>query len=207
MPRERRIFKLPHKKQEPLPEPKPQTKSKPKAKKESSSHHTQEEKQEFAEQLKQNPRKSELVICDKLNKQKIEFQFREIVHGYIPSFYFPQYKKIIELDGKQHRDKEKEARRDKIFKEPGIKILHIKQERVFSETDWVMEEIISFLTGKPIPHRRKKSKKKTYDAKLKKPEDYLHNPELTVEEFTERLKDSDVMDKTLDDIEKRKWYY
>lgn len=214
MPREPKTFKILRKKPEPLPEPESKTKSKPKAKKESSSQYKQEEKQKSteklkqnAEKLKQNPSKSDLLISEKLDEQKIKFKYRAIVHGYIPNFYFPKYKKVIVLDGKQFRDKERQSVRDKTFDKHGVKIYRVNPRRLFKQTDWIVEEIISFLTGKPISPRRNNRKKKVRAAQYKTPEDYLVNPELTLEELKERLEDPDFLDKTLSKIEKRKWYY
>lgn len=197
MPRERRIFKVLPKKSETVSEPEPKAKSLLKVERESANRPTQEKKLEPTEYLRQNPTESEMFIREKLTEQKIKFNFRLKIHWFVPSFYFPKYKKAIELDEKLFNDKEEKSRRRKAFKKHGIPMLFINPERVIRKTDRVMEEIISFLTGKPIKPHSKKTKSKVHSNPSKTPEKYIHSPELTISELSERLRDESYLESTL----------
>lgn len=208
MPREPRVFKLPRPKPEPLPEPEPLPKAKPKPKSKSKpqakakakpkSRITPKEKQQAAGELRQNPSPADLLLREKLSEQEIEFQFREIVHGFIPNFYFPQYKKAIVFNVKKFRDKEREALRDNTLKNNGIKVSRINPQRFVQQTDRVMEEIIKFLTGKPGSSYDDKSEMKAQAAQAEVREPRDENDGITMDELSERLQDDNYFNKTLD---------
>jgi very-short-patch-repair endonuclease len=117
------------------------------------------EKEKFAKKLRENPTESERILNSKLLEKGWSFEFQFLLSGYIPDFYFPEKKKIVELDGKAFHDPKKDKLRDSRLKKQGIKILRIKSWRVFRELDFVLEEIEAFVFGVPVKKRKKKSKK------------------------------------------------
>ncbi len=104
-----------------------------------------ESKEAYAQQMRDNPTASEAKLRDKLIKRGYHFEFQPVMLGYIPDFYFPTFRKIVELDGKQFHDPEKDAIRDGHFAQGGIATLRIQSSRVFSEMTKVMNAIDRFL--------------------------------------------------------------
>lgn len=64
---------------------------------------------------------------------------------FVPDFYCPEIKLIIELDGGVHsQQQEKDENRDEILKNRGFRILRIKNEDL-SDMDMVKEKILNFI--------------------------------------------------------------
>ena len=125
-----------------------------------------ETKQAFAKNLQENPTKSEQILKNSLIKGGYSFKFNEILFGYIPDFYFPSKKKIVELDGKQFHNLEQDKRRDSYFAEKGIQTFRIRSRRVFTDLRQVLRSIDVFL-GNPVKIKLKK-KPKLKPKKVKK---------------------------------------
>lgn len=144
-----RLIKIPHPKKQIEPEKPPK-----------AIRANRAAKQAFAQNLRDNPTTSESIVRDALLKRRIEFEFQPVLLGYIPDFYFPAQKCIVELDGKCH-DPVKDAVRDKHFHAKGFRVLRIKSNRAFYQLDWVIDEIIKFLANRKPKKRTKSARKKT----------------------------------------------
>lgn len=127
---------------------------------------TAEEKIQFAKELKENPTPSEKIVLNELKKSGYVFQFQPVLYGYIPDFYFPREKCMVELDGRFH-DREKDIIRDANLRKHGIKTLRIGSREVFRNLDWVMSKIKHFVKPK------KKKRKKVRYTDLAPSEEYL----------------------------------
>ena len=89
-----------------------------------------------------NPTKAEKALLDGLTDKQIPFQNQILLLGYIPDFYFPDHKLIVEVDGSSHKGREKEdARRDESFRVQGYHIMHFSNRRVLQDLDGVIVEI------------------------------------------------------------------
>lgn len=121
------------------------------------------EKKEFANFLRANPTQSEAIVFDALTERKIKFKFQRVLHGYIPDFYFPKQRKIVELDGKCH-DAVKDAKRDADFLRHGITTLRIPSRHVFEALPSVIDRIEKFI--KPVS--RSDVKRQNKKAALKR---------------------------------------
>ncbi len=101
-------------------------------------------KQQLADRMRANPTKSEKIVRDELTKAGYIFEFQYVLHGYIPDFYFPNERKIVELDGKCHK-KAYDDRRDGHFNQQGIKTHRIPSRWVFTNLPKVLSSIARFI--------------------------------------------------------------
>lgn len=106
------------------------------------------DKEAFARELRANPTASERILKQALEKKGYHFHFNEVLYGYIPDYYFPQYNKIVELDGRQFHDAERDKARDAAFHAYGIQTFRIRSYRVFTDLTQVLRSIDIFL-GEP----------------------------------------------------------
>lgn len=113
----------------------------------------------FAEQLRNNPTTSEILFCQLLDSLKIRYEFQPVVCGYIPDFLFPNHgRRILEVDGSSHKGRKAyDQRRDEILRKHGHKVLRVRANRIFWDTDLLIHEIKAFLHDQGI---RRKTRKK-----------------------------------------------
>lgn len=121
------------------------------------------DKEAFARELQENPTASERILKRALEKKGYHFHFNQVLYGYIPDYYFPQHNKIVELDGKQFHDAERDKARDAAFLAYGIQTFRIRSYRVFGDLKQVLRSIDIFL-GRPV---KKKKAAKRARAKAK----------------------------------------
>jgi very-short-patch-repair endonuclease len=106
---------------------------------------TIEMKKDMCARMKENPTQAEKCLADALDSERINFRSQEIILGYIPDFYFPKMKFIVEVDGGYHAiRKEKDKERDIVFKKHGITTLRFSNEQVIENT----QEVISHIKSK-----------------------------------------------------------
>lgn len=109
--------------------------------------------QKTAKIMRQKPTKAEKAFMDKLISWGIRFKFQFIIAGYIPDFYLPEYKLIVEIDGFSHyttkgvlRDKFRTA----ILEKQGFKVLRIQNHAVYSiNKEDLFNSIDGIITLKP----------------------------------------------------------
>lgn len=102
---------------------------------------------EFANKLRNNQTEAERYLWDYLSGNKIQnvrFKRQHPIFYFVADFYCHQAKLIIELDGGYHHLPEQfeyDEDRDKELDNFGLKVLRFTNERVFSDTKKVIEEI------------------------------------------------------------------
>lgn len=121
--------------------------------------------------LQAQPTASEALLRQALLDKGYQFTFNEPLLAYIPDFYFPQYSKMVELDGKWCHSRTKDRQRDAFYYSHGIRTLRIASYRVFRDIGNVLNAIERFLkddnspilrnTAKKLRRRRKKAVKRT----------------------------------------------
>jgi|SRR3972149_1802884 len=105
----------------------------------------------YSRELRKNMTDAEKHLWSKIRKKQLKgYQFyrQRIIGNYIPDFYCPKAKLIVELDGGQHYSEEgvkKDKLRDDYIKNLGIKILRFSDREVFENIDGVVGKIYSCL--------------------------------------------------------------
>lgn len=106
-----------------------------------------------ARKLRRNQTNVELFLWHKLrNRQLHGYKFRRQfpIAGYVVDFYCQEKKLVIELDGSQHRLKERilyDKQRTKYLQSFGINIIRFWDNDVVKNIDGVLEEILNKLTS------------------------------------------------------------
>lgn len=128
----------------------------------------QKEKEEFAENLRNNPTESELIFHGLLMDMGIKFEYQPVICGYIPDFYFPAHGfKIIEVDGSSHLGRERQDRhRDGVLNKHGYRVLHLRASRMFWDLPRIKLEVRAFLSGRQTSRKQWKKAKKCRPPKL-----------------------------------------
>lgn len=116
-----------------------------------------EAKIKLANRMRKNPTKSERRLCERLAAKRYRFMFQHLMFGYIADFYFPGRKWIVELDGEWHRP-EKDAHRDRVFENKGIKTLRIPASAMFTEPKMVVREIEQTVRPGKCRHPKKRER-------------------------------------------------
>ena len=111
----------------------------------------------IAGRLRKQPTESERILWQHLRKRQIGgyrflrqhplyYEHNNNDHFFfVPDFYCPEIKLIIELDGGVHlRQKERDENRDKILESRGFKILRINNEDLLN-IEIIKEKILNFI--------------------------------------------------------------
>jgi very-short-patch-repair endonuclease len=111
----------------------------------------------IAGRLRKQPTESEKILWEYLRKRKLGgyrflrqhplyYEHNNNNHFFfVPDFYCPELKLIIELDGGIHiNQKEKDKNREEILRNRGFKILRISNEDL-SDTGILKERILNFI--------------------------------------------------------------
>ena len=113
----------------------------------------------LARNLRKAPTEAEKLLWKHLRLRHIEgFKFRRQapVEDYIADFACLEKKLIIEVDGGQHAESEKDIKRDRWFKENGFKVLRFWNNEVLDNTEGVLEvirgEMLSSASNPPPPY-------------------------------------------------------
>ncbi len=109
----------------------------------------------FARNLRKNQTPAEKLLWQLLRKRQINgYKFlrqhpllydrvRNELFFFIPDFYCPELRLIIEIDGEIHNSlKEKDARKDSILRSQGYTILRIQNDEVYDPQE-VRRKIIT----------------------------------------------------------------
>jgi leucyl-tRNA synthetase len=116
---------------------------------------------ELARSFRKNPTSAEKLLWEEIRRRTIGgYKFHrqypiiyEARNGeyffYIPDFYCPAKKLVIELGGKIHDyQRERDRHRDEILKEMNLHILRIKNKEL-GEMEKVIDKIYKVLSGLP----------------------------------------------------------
>ena len=82
---------------------------------------------------------------DFLKKLPVNVNRQNVIGNYIVDFYCAKEKIVIELDGSQHFESEKDAERDKYLESLGIKVLRYWNEDLHDNFKGVCEDIENHL--------------------------------------------------------------
>ena len=127
---------------------------KPKRKKRKPQHFDLAVKEAYAARLREKPTQSEALMCQLLDSLNIDYEFQAVICGYIPDFFFPEKRRIIELDGRCHRGRKVyDQRRDEIIRKGGYKILRLPSSLIFKNVDRLIELVREFLGLVPKQRR------------------------------------------------------
>ena len=87
------------------------------------------------------------------------FKFRRQVPigRYVADFLCFEFRVVVEVDGGQHAESARDARRDRWFSENGFRIIRFWNNDVLSNLDGVLAVLVTELNGTPHPTSRSRS--------------------------------------------------
>ena len=107
--------------------------------------------QRLARNLRNNPTDSERHMWRFLRLRQLGgFRFRRQVPigKYIADFACIEAKLVVEVDGGQHQDNERDIDRDEEMEQVGFKVLRYWDNQVLQETQSVLEDILRALQSR-----------------------------------------------------------
>ena len=115
-----------------------------------SNNHYNKDLKEYARKLRNNSTLAEVILWDKLlkNKQLKGYQFlrQRPIKNYIVDFFSKDLKLIIELDGRIHQyQKKKDKKREKELKELGYSVLRFHNKEVLNNLYNVQRSLELFI--------------------------------------------------------------
>ena len=100
--------------------------------------------------MRKAPTAAEAALWRELRHRSLDglkFRRQEIILGWIVDFYCPAAGLVIEVDGSSHRGREAyDARRDAALMKIGLRVLHLRNERVLHDRAAVLGDILSAST-------------------------------------------------------------
>ncbi|MBI3165258.1 MAG: DUF559 domain-containing protein [Chloroflexi bacterium] len=102
------------------------------------------EKLQRARELRRDMTPTEKILWQELRANKLGAHFRrqQVIAGFIVDFYCHKAWLVIELDGSIHdRQKEEDARRDKVLSEMGLRVVRFRNEEVLKGLSAVLIKI------------------------------------------------------------------
>ena len=105
-----------------------------------------EGKYELAKELRKNQTEAEKLVWGKLRNGQMEdvkFRRQQPIGNYVVDFVSFEVDLVIELDGGQHLDSERDERRDKWLEDEGFTVIRFWNNQVFNNTRAVLREIRS----------------------------------------------------------------
>jgi len=106
-----------------------------------------------APSLRKQPTDAERLLWRRLRGEQLGVKFRrQHPHlDYVLDFVCIERKLVIEVDGGQHLESERDAQRDRDLQTAGFKVLRFWNSEVLAQTDSVLEKIFGELTRTPSP--------------------------------------------------------
>jgi len=101
-------------------------------------------KKEFARKLRKSPTRAYDLLWHRLRVKRLSVRFsrRAIVYGWIPDFWCPAARLVIEIDYPSDSQRDAEhSKRDKALAQMDIEVLRIASERICSDCEQVVREI------------------------------------------------------------------
>ena len=108
----------------------------------------------LARGLRKNMTGAEIFLWTKVKGKRLkgaQFYRQKSIGNYIVDFYCPKAKLVIEIDGRQHHEKEgaeKDEVRDKYLESLGLKVLRFTNAEVLKDTNKVIEKIYGEISEK-----------------------------------------------------------
>jgi very-short-patch-repair endonuclease len=111
--------------------------------------HNLESKKYFRRKLRKSITPQEVILWSRIKRNQLGYKFRRqhSIGKYIVDFYCPEKKLIIELDGSQHIEKQKEydKQRDKYLKNLGFAILRFWDNDINNNLNGALLKILEYL--------------------------------------------------------------
>jgi very-short-patch-repair endonuclease len=109
-----------------------------------------------AQVLRKNMTDAERLLWSKLraNQSGVKFRRQQPIENYIVDFVCFEQKLIIELDGGQHFESERDTKRDDFLRASGYRILRFWNNEVLRNIEGVLEVIRENITLPLIPSRQ-----------------------------------------------------
>lgn len=88
----------------------------------------------------------------------LKFRRQHPIDKFIADFYCHELKLVVELDGNIHElesIKSKDSYKNNRLKYFGITVMRFSNEDVFTNTDWVANEILKFAAQTTLTHRKR----------------------------------------------------
>ena len=102
------------------------------------------EKLQRAKELRRDMTPAEKILWQELRANKLGFHFRrqQVIAGFIVDFYCHKAALVIEVDGDIHDlQQEEDARREKVLREMGLRIVRFRNEEVMKNLSAVVGKI------------------------------------------------------------------
>ena len=111
--------------------------------------HNLENRKIIRRKLRKSSTPHEVILWSRIRKSQLGYKFRRqhSIGKYIVDFYCPERKLIIELDGSQHIEKQKDydKQRDEYLKSLGFEILRFWDNDINNNLDGVLLKILKYL--------------------------------------------------------------
>ncbi|MBI4837013.1 MAG: endonuclease domain-containing protein [Candidatus Portnoybacteria bacterium] len=111
--------------------------------------HNLENRKAIRRKLRKSTTPQEVILWSRIRRNQLGYKFRRqhSIGKYIVDFYCPEKKLIIELDGSQHIEKQKEhdEQRDEYLKSLGFIILRFWDSEINNNLDGVLLKILERL--------------------------------------------------------------
>ena len=107
-------------------------------------------KKKQARTLRKNMTEAERVLWEHLRNRRLaglKFRRQQIIECYVADFFCHELKLVVETDGEIHNtpeQKEKDKKRNKIFKSRGLKEIRFKNSEVINNISNVLDKIKSY---------------------------------------------------------------
>jgi very-short-patch-repair endonuclease len=102
------------------------------------------EKLQRARELRRDMTAAEKILWQELcgNKLRVHFRRQQVIAGFIVDFYCHKAGLVLELDGDIHDlQREEDARREKVLREMGLRIVRFRNEEVVKNSSAVLRSI------------------------------------------------------------------
>ena len=122
--------------------------------------------QAFAKQLRSNMTDAEHLLCRHLRAHRllgVKFKRQQPLGNYIVDFVCFEAKVIVEVDGGQHLESEKDGQRDAWLRGRGFEVLRFWNNEVLGQTEAVLERILEASAPSPLPLSREGRGDKSMD--------------------------------------------
>ncbi len=97
-----------------------------------------------ARNLRQNKTEAEALLWSRLRNRQLEsakFRFQVPFDDFVADFVGHSARLVVELDGSQHADNERDKCRDAVMESAGYRVMRFWNTELFENLDGVLEEI------------------------------------------------------------------
>ncbi len=111
------------------------------------------EKLQRAKELRRDMTPAEKILWQELraNKLGVHFRRQQVIAGFIVDFYCHKAGLVIEVDGDIHDlQQEEDARREKVLREMGLRVVRFRNEEVMRDLSAVVGKVRELLEMRTI---------------------------------------------------------